>query len=84
MEVAECWKYLRDREGSHLFLSKKLGWQSFTPRMKKNLEKCKAVFSLVYFSIPGIVESHIEWGLEQTHLVEGAPAHDRGVGLDDF
>lgn len=84
MEVAECWKYLREREGSHLFLSKIAWLAKLHSQSGKELQKCKAVLSLVHVSIPGIVHSHTGWGLKQPHLVEGAPAHDRGVGLDDF
>lgn len=74
----------RERKGSHLFLSKTAWLAKFHSQSGKELEKGKAVLSLVRVSIPGIVQSHIGWGLEQPHLVEGAPAHDRGVGLDDF
>jgi len=34
--------------------------------------------------ITGSVQSRVEWGFDQLGLVEGDPAHDRGIGLDDL
>ena len=34
--------------------------------------------------IPGNIQGQVGWGSEQPGLVEGVPAHCRGVGLDDL
>jgi len=30
--------------------------------------------------LPGIVQGQVRWGFEQPGLVEGVPAHGRGIG----
>lgn len=32
----------------------------------------------------GSVQDELGWGFEQSDVVEGAPAHGRGGGLDDL
>ena len=34
--------------------------------------------------IPGSVQGRVGWGFEQPGLVEGVPAHGRGLELDDL
>jgi len=34
--------------------------------------------------IPGNIQGQVGWGSEQPGLVENAPAHCRGAGLDDI
>ena len=34
--------------------------------------------------LPGSVQGQVGWGFEQPGLVEGVPAHGRGLGLDDL
>ena len=34
--------------------------------------------------IPGSVQGHVGWGLEQPALVEDVPAHGRGVEPDEI
>ena len=33
--------------------------------------------------LPGSVQGQVGWGFDQPGVVEGVPAHSRGVGLDD-
>ena len=35
-------------------------------------------------SIPGNIQGNVGWGFEQPGQVKDAPAHGRGVGLDDL
>ena len=35
-------------------------------------------------SLPGSVQGQAGWGFEQPGLVEGVPAHGRGLELDDL
>ena len=38
----------------------------------------------INFPIPGRVQGQVGQGFDQPDLVEGVPAHCRGVGLDDL